>query len=229
VPADLDVRGLVCPHVKELVATAKPPFQAFPNLVYVSFSVLTHKALQDLTRWFSALQNLMLTTRWKAGDVWIVRAGASEVETASVYRSIAQMQHLTHLEVSFRSGTELLAFTLAAATVRTPKLRRLHVHGRLTLLSLVQLQHIRGLDELTLHLDHDMMALNPDLAEALNLLLMGLAMIPKVCLVLQETGDPQEMQQEMVEAARQQAACLGLPKPAVVQVSVEQEGKWTRW
>jgi hypothetical protein len=62
------------------------------------------------------------------------------------------MQHLTHIALSFRSDMQLVAFTLAAAAVSTPKLRCLHVHGPLTAVSLMQLQHMRGLQELTVHI-----------------------------------------------------------------------------
>jgi hypothetical protein len=196
----------------------KPPCQAFPNLVSVSFNYLSYKSLQDLSRCCTALQQLTLTNG--ADVMWAFGEGFSEVESASVYRSIAQMQHLTHLELLFRDGTELLAFTLAGANVRTPQLRCLHVHGHLTPLCLVQLQRLHGLEELTVHVSHIERIMDTFHTEPFMQLLVAFAAVHKVCLVL-----PLQKQRDMVAAARQQAARLGLPVPAVVVVK---QGKRTR-
>jgi hypothetical protein len=217
-----DVCKLVCPHVTELGETVDPPFQAFPDLVSVSFVALSHQSLQDLCRCCTALRNLALT-KCTDQDVWDRARGFSESERVSVFRSIAQMPHLTHLEMSNPSDTELVGFTLAAAAVSAPKLRCLHLHGHLSAMSLVQLQSMHGLEMLTIHMSHNRNVMDTFHTEVVNLLLVGLAVLPKVCLVL-----PWQTPHGSVASVRQWAARLGLPLPAILHVFVAEVGPSTR-
>jgi hypothetical protein len=173
-----DVSKLLCPYIRELWETTEPPFEAFPNLVSTSFSVLSYKSLQALTRFCTALQRLALTNCIDLG-MRSVYDDLSESERVRVFRSLAQMQHLTHIELAFPSDTLLVAFSVAAAAVSTPKLRILHVHGNVTAVSLVQLQRMRELEELTVHMHHGADVMNTCSAEAIGLLLVGFATIQR--------------------------------------------------
>lgn len=139
----VDLGGLVCPHIKELGDTLCAPFQAFRNLVCVTLERQHVMSLHDLVASCTALQKLALTASatayaTRSKDPW----GILE------FRLLAQLQHLTHLELAPGNDACLVSFATAAAAVRTPKLRCLHVRGPVTCHALMQLQSVCGLQEL---------------------------------------------------------------------------------
>jgi hypothetical protein len=201
--------GLICPHIKELGGTKDPPFRAFPNLVCASFVAQSVGSLRNLARYCTALQKLALT------DLAIdYETSSDDASGVSVFRSLAQLQHLTHLELAPGNDACLVAFATAAAAVHAPKLRCLHVHGPLTFYALMQLQSVRGLQTLTVHMSAENVVRDGFTVEAVRMFLVSSAAVPKVCLVLcalEQLG--------VVEAAKQWAGQMELPLPAVVQVS----------
>jgi hypothetical protein len=209
-PTTVDIIGLVCPHIRELGETRQPPFDAFPNLTCVSFCVQSVASMQSLVSNCTALQKLALT------DVAVDYVTSSnDASGVSVFKSLAQLQHLTHLDLAPGNDACFVAFATAAAAVHTPKLRCLHVHGPLTFYALMQLQGVHGLQELTVHMSAKKGGKGSFSAKAVRMLLVSLAAVPKVCLVLCA-----QEQMGVVAAARQWAARMELPMPAVVKVSL---------
>jgi hypothetical protein len=192
-----------CPHNKELRRMLCAPFQAFPCLVSVEFEEVYTDDLVALSRHCTGLQRLVL------GECCRSFPHADPTEALSAFRSLAHLQHLTHLQLAPPGDAELVAFTSAAATVSTPQLQCLHVRGQLTIHALMQLHCVRGLKEVHVQLSDVTFTV-----EAIRMWLVGLAVVPKVCLVLQSAE-----QQGVFDAAKQWAAEMELPLPAVLKVS----------
>lgn len=135
----------------------------------------------------------------------------------SAFASLAKLQHLTHLELSALNDVELMAFNGAAAAANTVQLRYLRVFARKAMLPLSHLLNVRGVKELCLHVSHDKAWVVGRMIpyDDVRGLRVGLAHVPKVSLVLCT-----EVQRSVVVAARQWAADMGLPLPAVLKVSV---------
>jgi hypothetical protein len=204
-----DLRGLACPHIRMLSNVTDIPAMAFPNLVCVKFGMLSTRDVSALSCHCTGLQKLVLLYSWCRlynGDV---------TERISAYRSMARMKHLTHLDLAPENDTELLAFTSAAAAVRNPQLRCLHVWGKVTLFALMQLQSVRGLTELLVRVSDSQAVRESFILEPVRMWLVGLALVPKVCLEL-----PSADQHSVIDVARRWAAQLEMPLPAVLKVSL---------
>ena len=198
-----------CPHIKELGRMLCAPFQAFPGLVSVKLEDAFINDIVALSRHCTGLQRLSLGECCR-----FVRSHADSAEVLSAFRSLAHLQHLTHLELLPPGDAELVAFTSAASAVSTPQLHCLHVRGQLTIHALMQLHCVRRLKELCVHVSNSEVAWGTFSVEAVRMWLVGLAVVPKVCLVLQSAE-----QQGVFDAAKQWAAEMELPLPAVLKVS----------
>ena len=200
-----------CPHIRELGETgADIPYDAFPNLVHIGFVSVSWADLQIVSSHCTALQTLKI--RHKAFDRCVARADSC----ANAVRLLAQLPHLTHLELPELKDCELLAFTSAAATVGPLKLRHLHVCGPLSVFALMQLQSVRGLKELVVHVSDTADVRGTFSVEAVRAWLVGLAMVPKVSLLLSLAE-----QRGVFDTARQWATQHKLPLPAILRMSVE--------
>jgi hypothetical protein len=207
-----DMRGLACSHVRDLGNAMHIPTAAFPNLECVSFEVLSPQELVGLSRAFPKLQKLVLLDTHNFPVVGGVDGSA---ERLAAFASLAHLQHATHLDLAPACDAELVAFTSAAAAVSTPHLRRLHVRGPLTLFALMQLPSVRGLRELLVHVTSRQDKSDTFTLEAVRLWLVGLAVVPKVYLLLRSAE-----QRGVFDAAIRWAVEIGLPLPAVLKVSV---------
>jgi hypothetical protein len=156
------------------------------------------------------LQKLVLLEQsaWFGGD--------GEVERISAFRSLAHLQQLTHLDLAPTSDAELVAFTSAAAAVSTSQLLCLHVYGSgaTSMHALMQLSSVRGMQQLRVHVIDIESVRGTFTVEAVRMWLIGLAAVPKVCLVVGSV----ELH-GVVDAARQWAAERNMPLPEVLQVS----------
>jgi hypothetical protein len=208
----VDFSGVGCPHVRALGNVINIPTSAFPNLESVSFEFVSIREVMALSRCCTSLQKLSLLhthSRPVYGGV------DGSPERLAAFASLAQLQHLTHLDLAPSSDAELVAFTTAAAAVSSPQLLYLHVRGELTLFALMQLQSVRGLKELHVHVGDSQGVRDTFTQEAVRMWLVGLAVVPKVFLVLRSAE-----QQGVFYAASQWAAQLGLPLPAVLKISM---------
>ena len=211
-----DAHICVCPHIKEVGDAGGVPFQAFPNLISVTFAEQSAEELKQLSRFCPGLQTLALND---ASATVAAGLGVDDPDRVAVFGSLAQMQHLTHLELAPSTDADLVAFTTAAAVVKTPKLRCLHVHGEFPAYVLMQLHNVCGLEELVVHVSSTKsFAITTSFnAGSIRMLLVALAAVPRVHLVL-----PRSLKglQRDVEAAQQWAARSGLPMPAIVKTSL---------
>jgi hypothetical protein len=221
VDAGIDAHRWVCPHIREVGDAGDVPFQAFPNLVSVTLAEQSAEELRQLSRFCTGLQKLALTNASAAVVAAVPPVGAEDPDRVAVFSSLAQMQHLTHLELMPSTDADLVAFTTAAAAVKTPKLRCLHVHGEFPAYALMQLHSVRGLEELFVHVSSTKsFAITTSFnAGSIRMLLVALAEVRKVCLVLPRSRPGL---QRDVEVAQQWAARLGLPMPAIVRTSLAQ-------
>jgi hypothetical protein len=158
-----------------------------------------------LSRYCTALQTLVLLEGCSRAG------GASDL---SAFRSLAHLQHLTHLELAPLNDDELVAFTSAAAAVITPRLSCLQVQGELTLHALMQLQSVCVLRELHAHVSGKVSVWPTFTVGAVCMWLVGLVLVPKVYLVVRMPALP-----EVVEATRRWASEGNMPLPAVLKVS----------
>jgi hypothetical protein len=207
--AAADISLLTCPHIRKLSKVTDIPAMAFPNLECVGFVLMCVRHVLALSRHCTALQKLVLLDSWSRlfdGDV---------AERLSAYRSMARLQHLTHLDLAPENDTELVAFTSAAAAVSKPQLRCLHVRGKVTLLALMQLQRLCGLEELVVCVNASQAVRDSFTLEPVRMWLVGMALVPKVCVVL-----PSAEQQGVFDVARRWAAQLEMPLPAVLKIYV---------
>jgi hypothetical protein len=211
VPAGWDAGGLVCPHIRELAGVfMRAPFRAFPNITTLTVYWISADCLSTLSYCCSSLQRLALapdlvsSTPMTHGHV---------ATCMSAMKSIAQLQHLTHLELAPADDAQLMAFTGVRAGLGALKLRYLLVRGPLSLFALVQLQSVHGLGELCVHVTEPQSSFT---LEGVRVWLVSLAGVPKVSLVLCS-----EEQRSVVEAAKQWVAQLELPLPAVLKVTVQ--------
>ena len=78
----------------------------------------------------------------------------------------------------------------------------------------MQLQSLHGLQELHVHVSTKKSVMDTFTVEAVRMWLVGLAVVPRVYLVLHSAE-----QQSVVDAARRWAAEMELPLPAVLKVS----------
>jgi hypothetical protein len=143
------------------------------------------------------------------------RFGFSADQCADAVVRLAQLPHLTHLELPELQDCELLAFTSAAAAAGPLKLQHLDVCGPLSVFALMQLQSVPGLQQLVVHVSNSEDVRGTFTVEAVRAWLVGLAMVPKVCLVVSSAE-----QRCAFDAARQWATQHKLPLPAVLKVSV---------
>lgn len=209
----LNARMFTCPHIKEVWGAMFAPFPAFPNLVMAGLSDVCPDDLADLSCYCTGLQKLVLDGS-SCSFVESQHEGDDATDSRAAFRSLARLQHLTHLELLAPGDAELLAFTTAAAALRTPQLRCLHVRGDVTVHALMQLQSVRGLEEVCVHVSDSVAAGGTFTVDAVRVWLVGLAAVPKVCLVVRSAE-----QQGVFDAARQWAAEMELPLPAVLKVS----------
>ena len=207
--AAVNLTALTCPHIKELGKTFGVPFQAFPNLVCVAFDVVACQDFLALTSYCTGLQKLVLEEFCRP-LTW--GHGVNPIERRSALRSLAHLQHLTHLELAPPGDAELVAFTSAAAALGSHRLRCLHVFGAPSVHALMQSLH--GLQELHVHVSAKKSVMDTFTVEAVRMWLVGLAVVPRVYLVLHSAE-----QQSVVDAARQWATEMELPLPAVLKVS----------
>ena len=204
-----DVGRVCCPHIRELGETGRMvPFEAFPNLAHVTFRCADALNLRSVSRHCTALQTLTICR--KAFE----RASAGCC--TSVFRRLAMLKHLTHLELPQLKDCELLAFTSAAAGVGPLKLQHLDVCGLLSVSALMQLQSFPGLEDLVVHVSNSELVSGTFTVEAVRAWLVGIAMVPKVCLVV-STAE----QRGVFDAARQMATQHKLPLPEILTVSVD--------
>jgi hypothetical protein len=211
---NLGAPELVCPHITLVGESFRDiPFAVFPNLTSVSFQHVSAAALSTISQFCTGLQRLALDTF--VDDPYMAMLTGSEAACVSAMRSLAHLQHLTHLELSMANDAELLAFTSEAAAVGTlPQLRYLRVQGTCSMFALLQLQSMRGVVELVVDVQDSSAIHYSFSADAVRAWLVGLAVVPNVSLLLHA-----EKQQILVEAARQWATALGLPLPACLRVS----------
>jgi hypothetical protein len=212
----LNARMFTCPHIKEVRGAMFAPFPAFPNLVLAGLSDVCPDDLADLSRYCTGLQLLVLDGS-SCSFTESQREGDDATDSRAAFRSLARLQHLTHLELSSPGDAELLAFKTAAAAVSTPRLRCLHVRGDVTVYALMQLQSVRSLEEVCVHVSDSESAGSTFTVEAVRVWLVGLAAVPKVYLVVTSAEV-----QIVVNAARQWATEMELPLPAVLKVSCAQ-------
>jgi hypothetical protein len=208
----VDFSGLVCPNIRELVAArGSIPWQVLPNLTSLTLEDESVANLQGLSTHCTGLQKIVLSTVDPC-----VRPEHAEYVPA--FASLAKLQHLTHLELSALNDAELMAFTCAAAAANnTLQLRYLRVFAPKAMLPLSHLLNVRRVEELCLHVRHDKAWIVGGIIpyDDVRGLLVGFAHVPKVSLVLC-TG----LQRNVVNEAKQWAARMGLPLPAVLKVSV---------
>ena len=201
VPADFDVCGSLCPHVRELgEAWLRVPFQAFPNLTSVTFSWVYVDHLMLLSRHCTGLQRFALSPSFYED---MFDEDSSDAACMAAMRSLANLQHLTHLELAPRTDFGLMGYLSAAAAVGTPRLRYLGVKGPLSGFGLMQLLSMHGLEELSVHLTTVMPS------SRLKVWVRGLwawQWLPKVSLLLCS-----QEQVDVVGSARQWAAHADCP------------------
>lgn len=219
VPSEADLSKLVCPHVRELGGALRDiPFCAFPNITSIAVFRVSATSLSSLRYCCTGLQRLSIGLDLPRVPM-VVGVGT---DCTSAMKSLAHLQHLTHLELSPINEAQLLAFTGEAATVSTLNLRYLHVQGPLTVFALMQLQSVRGLQELSLRCEGGLKVVRDCFTEAaVRAWLVGLAVVPKVSIVLCS-----EKQHRVVEAVRQQVVQWDLHLPALLKVTVNPKFNW---
>jgi hypothetical protein len=211
VPADVDVSGSVCPHVRELGETwHSVPFQAFPNLTSVTFSWVFAHHLLSLSRHCTGLQKLALSPTVDIGCTMVSQRCLSTAGMSAM-KSLANLQHLTRLELAPRTDAELTGFLSAAAAASALRLRYLSIRGPHSVFGLMQLLTLRGLQEVSVHVTSSRVDFP---VEGVNALLVGLATVPKVSLRLCSEG-----QRARAMAVRGWAR-TELPLPAVLHISM---------
>ena len=209
VPGEVD--RAVCPYVRHLGQTwFSVPFQAFPNLTSLDFSWVFAEHLLSLSRHCTGLQRLVLSPTPEGPCAMLCR-GCSSTEGMLAMKSLANLQHLTHLELAPRTDAELTAFLSAAAAVSTLQLRYLSIRGPHSVFALMQLLTLRGLQEVSVHLTSSKVDFP---VEGVDALLVGLAAVSKVSLRLCSEG------QLARASAVQRLAQIGLPLPAVLDISM---------
>ena len=213
VPADVDVSGSVCPHIRELGVTwHSVPFQAFPNLTSVTFSWLFAQNMLSLSHHCTGLQRLALTPTLDANCTMLCQL-CSSTDGMVAMKSLANLQHLTHLELAPRSDAELTAFLSAAAAVSTMRLRFLSVRGPHSAFGLMQLLTLRGPQEVSVQLTNSRVDFP---LEGVNALLVGLATVPKVSLRL---CSEEQLARANVVRCWARPLSYGYPLPAVLHIS----------
>jgi hypothetical protein len=145
---------------------------------------------------------------------YIAMLEGSDSACVSAMKSLAHLQRMTHLELSVANDAELMAFTSEAAVVGTPQLRYVRVQRVFSLFALMQLSSMPGVGELVLDVQDSLAIRDSFSADAVRAWLVGLAVVPKVTLLLHS-----EKQQVSVDAAMQWATEVGLPLPACLKVS----------
>lgn len=208
----VDLNGLASPHIRELGrGSGSIPWQVLPNLTSLTLETDCVENQQALCTCCTGLQRLVF---YPPTDHYV---RGQHAEYVSAFASLAKLQHLTHLELSAVNDAEFMAFTSAAAAANTLQLQYLRMHAPYGMLTLVTLMKVRGVQELRLDVSTNRCWVvgGSIPADAARGLLVGLAHVPKVSLVLCT-----EQQRSVVEAARQWAADMGLPLPAVLKVSV---------
>jgi hypothetical protein len=140
--------------------------------------------------------------------------GGDVGERLSAFRSFTRLQHLTHLDLAPEGDAELVAFTSAAAAVSNPQLWCLQIPAGLTFFALMQLQSVHVLNELVVHIGGSQDVRDTFTLEAVRMWLVGLAVVPKLCLVVHS-----QTQRGGIDAATRWAAQLELPLPTILKVS----------
>lgn len=203
------VSGFVCPHISEVGdAWIDVPFRALPSLTTLSMLWVPSASFNTLTSYCTGLKKLALS-----GPHSPMTTGP-EAGRISAMKTLAHLQHLTHLELSLRDDAQLMAFTSEAAAVGFTKLHSLSVRGPVSVFALMQLPRVAK--ELCLSVHGGYSTSTTFTVEVVRAWLVSLAVVPNVSLVLCT-----EEQHIVVEAARQWAARLKLPLPAVLKVSVD--------
>jgi hypothetical protein len=175
----VDLTAFTCPHIRKLGDALDPPLQVFPNLVCASFISVRQREMLDLSRYCTSLQELLCPSFSGAG------VGVHSAGQCSAFRSLAHLQHLTHLELALPGDAALVAFTSAVAAVSIPRLRCLHVRGELIVPGLMQLQSVRGLTELVVYVgEMDHVEDSFSSRKLVSMWLVGLAVVPKVSMVV---------------------------------------------
>jgi hypothetical protein len=216
VDTEVDVSTLVCPHIRELGGTfADIPFRAFPNLILLSLLFVSAACLSSVRHHCMGLQKLCVWADPRMPAFEMIHGSVSACMLA--IKSLAHLQHLTYLELSTIHDAELMAFTSEAAAIGALQLRCLHVHGPVSVFSLLQLSNVHGLNELHVRLGY----CDGFIEGCVRSWLVSLAVVPKVFLVLCT-----DQQRSVVEAARHWAAQLELPLPAVLKVVVRPNFDW---
>ena len=210
VPDRVDVSGSVCPHAREVRETwFKVPFQAFPNLTNVTLFWVDVEHLLSLSHHCTGLQRLALSPGRSSA---MLPKNSPDAACISAMQNLANLQHLTHLELAPRKDADLMAFVGAAAAASTLQLRYLSIRGPHSVFGLMQVPSVRGVQELTVHLTSSKVEF---VFKGVSTWLVGLAVVPKVSLLLCS-----QEQLDVVDDARRWAVRIGLPLPAVFNVSV---------
>jgi hypothetical protein len=204
-----DGLDVVCPHVRELrEACNEIPFAAFPNLTGVSFYEPSSEHLLSLSRNCPVVEKIKLTDH----PIYLDNDGP----LTPAFRSLANFKHLIHLELPSCEHADFAAFVSAAAAAgaHAPKLQFLHMHGPvggMELMQLPQLVSVCCVRELSVVVHFS----KEQCPAAIGLWLVGLAVVPKVLVVVRV-----KEQQEMLDNAMLWAAKNGLPLPASLRVAV---------
>jgi hypothetical protein len=208
----VDVSGSVCPHAREVRETwFKVPFQAFPNLTNVTLSWVDVAHLLSLSHHCTGLHRLALSPEATPSSA-MLRINSPDAACISAMQNLANLQHLTHLELAPRKDAELMAFVGAAAAASTLQLRYLSIRGPHSVFGLMQVPSVRGVQELTVHLTSSKVEF---VFKGVSTWLVGLVVVPKVSLLLCS-----QEQLDVVDDARRWAVRIGLPLPDVFNVSV---------
>jgi hypothetical protein len=210
----LDANLFVCPKVRELreACCGGIPFAAFGNLTGMSFYEASADDVVALSRYCTALRRLELPNQLITGEV--------DETSMMAFTALATFKHLTHLELPPCDGVNFAAFVSAAAAagaLGAPKLHYLHMHrpqGGMGIQQLPQLATVCGVSELKLVVSSISVEVFPS-PESVGLWLVGLAVVPKVSLVVQV-----DEHRTIVDGAKLWAAERGLPLPALLRVLV---------
>jgi hypothetical protein len=131
------VSGCAFPHITEVGdAWLDVPFRALPSLTTLSMLWVPSASLNTLTSYCTGLKKLA------PGGPHSPMTTGPEASRISAMKSLAHLQHLTHLELSLRDDAQLMAFTSEAAAVGLTKLHSLSVRGPVSVFALMQLPRV---------------------------------------------------------------------------------------